>query len=234
VLIGTFAIRITERITILEALIMKEKLQDQRVDYQKAELSMTSMNSNPIIEFQKWYEAYEATKPKDPNAFILATADAMGQPRSRVLLLKGLDKGGFEFYTNYESAKGQELALNPLASLCFFWAEIEQQIRVEGKVMKLSPEESTAYFKSRPHGSQIGAWVSPQSQSIESRAVLTQRAAHFAEKYPSDVPRPEHWGGYRLMPTVIEFWQGRSSRLHDRVRYTIDADGAWTKSRLAP
>lgn len=213
---------------------MKEKLQNQRVDYQKGALSIDQVNKDPLQQFQDWYEQFELAKPKDPNAFVLATAGSDGIPHARVLLLKGVDQGGFEFYTNYESAKGQELAENPQASMCFFWSEQERQVRVEGKVVKLRPEESTAYFHSRPHGSQVGAWVSPQSKEIEDRKVLEDRAQHYADKYAEQVPRPPHWGGYRLMPSRIEFWQGRSSRLHDRILYTLQADGAWQLSRLAP
>jgi len=213
---------------------MKEKLQDQRVDYQKGTLNVNEVAENPLTQFQQWYEAYEAVEPKDPNAFVLATVDSNGMPHSRVLLLKGIDQGGFEFYTNYQSAKGQELAANPKASMCFFWPELERQIRVEGEVQKLSAEESTAYFKSRPHGSQVGAWVSPQSTVIESRQLLEDRLAEFSAKYQDDVPRPEHWGGYRLMPSRIEFWQGRSSRLHDRVLYIKAENSDWKIERLAP
>lgn len=213
---------------------MKAKLQNQRVDYQLGELDVDHVDRNPLMQFQAWYEQYEATNPKDPNAFVLATVDSEGYPRSRVLLLKGLDQGGFEFYTNYESDKGQQLALNPKASMCFFWPNQERQVRVEGEVIKLSPEESTAYFNSRPHGSQVGAWVSPQSQKIDSRVVLEERAQHYAEKFAEAVPRPPHWGGFRLMPLRVEFWQGRSSRLHDRVLYERQADGSWQIGRLAP
>jgi pyridoxamine 5'-phosphate oxidase len=213
---------------------MKEKLQNQRVDYQKGALSIDQVNKDPLQQFQDWYEQFELSKPKDPNAFVLATAGNDGIPHARVLLLKGVDQGGFEFYTNYESAKGQELAENPQASMCFFWSEQERQVRVEGKVVKLRPEESTAYFHSRPHGSQVGAWVSPQSKEIADRKVLEDRAQHYADKYAEEVPRPPHWGGYRLMPNRIEFWQGRSSRLHDRILYTLQADGSWQLSRLAP
>lgn len=213
---------------------MKEKLQNQRVDYQLGELDVNQVDLDPLVQFQQWYEHYEASNPKDPNAFVLATVDSDGYPRSRVLLLKGVDQGGFEFYTNYESDKGHQLAANPKASMCFFWSNQERQVRVEGEVIKLSPEESTAYFKSRPHGSQVGAWVSPQSQKIDSREVLEERAQLYAEKYVDDVPRPPHWGGFRLMPQRLEFWQGRSSRLHDRVLYELQDDGSWKISRLAP
>ncbi len=213
---------------------MKEKLQDQRVDYKIGELDTSQVDSNPLIQFAKWYEEFEAQSPKDPNAFVLATVDSEGHPRSRVLLLKGVDQGGFEFYSNYESDKGKQLAENPNASMCFFWSELERQIRVEGEVQKISVEESTAYFKSRPHGSQVGAWVSPQSRPIDSREFLETRAREYAAKYEGEVPKPEHWGGYRLIPNRIEFWQGRASRLHDRVLYEMDSSGKWNILRLAP
>lgn len=213
---------------------MKEKLQNQRVDYQAGELDVDQVSKDPILQFQHWYEQFEATSPKDPNAFVLSTVDEEGKPHSRVLLLKGVDQGGFEFYTNYHSDKGQQLAQNPFASMCFFWSEQERQVRVEGKVEKLAEQESTAYFKSRPHGSQVGAWVSPQSQAIDSRDILEERAAMYSEKYKDEVPRPPHWGGYRLMPTRIELWQGRSSRLHDRLLYEQDDRGEWQIKRLAP
>jgi len=213
---------------------MKTELQNQRIDYQLGELDIDQLSADPIEQFSLWYKAYESTEPKDPNAFVLATVDENGYPKSRVLLLKGVDQGGFEFYTNYQSAKGQQLAMNPKASMCFFWSELERQVRVEGKVVKLSPEESSAYFHSRPHGSQVGAWVSPQSSPIDSRKVLEERAQHYMEKYKETVPRPDHWGGYRLMPERIEFWQGRSSRLHDRILYELKVGEGWQILRLAP
>lgn len=212
---------------------MKEKLQDQRIDYTIGALDIDQVNKDPLKQFALWYSDYEAAKPKDPNAFSLATASKDGQPHSRVLLLKGVDQGGFEFYSNYESDKGKELAENPKASMCFFWPELERQIRIEGLVEKLSEAESTAYFHSRPHGSQVGAWVSPQSQVIASRTILEESAKNYSEKYPNQVPKPEHWGGYRLMPHRIEFWQGRASRLHDRVLYQ-QKEKQWILQRLAP
>ncbi len=214
---------------------MKEKLQDERIDYNAGELNKSDLEADPIKQFLKWYEAYNETGAKDPNAFTLSTVSIEGQPSARVLLLKGVDKGGFEFYTNYESDKGQEIATNPKVALNFFWPTLERQVRIEGVAQKLSEEESTAYFKSRPHGSQLGAWVSPQSTIIESRKYLENRAEELKEKYPSEVPKPPHWGGYRVMPSKIEFWQGRSSRLHDRFAFVLTEGGQeWTVMRLAP
>lgn len=213
---------------------MKKELQDERIDYQIGVMEWDKLLEDPLQQFASWYKEYQSSGAKDPNAFVLSTVKEGGQPAARVLLLKGVDQGGFEFYTNFNSDKGQELAANPLASMCFFWPEHERQVRIEGKVMQLSEEESTQYFKSRPHGSQVGAWVSPQSQEIDSRDFLENRVAEYSEKYQAEVPKPPHWGGYRLMPTRIEFWQGRSSRLHDRALYRQEALGVWTKVRLAP
>lgn len=212
---------------------MKEKLQDQRIDYTIGSMDFDALKANPLDQFTFWYQAYESLSPKDPNAFILSTVDSENRPHSRVLLLKGVDQGGFEFYTNYESDKGRQMAENPHVSMCFFWPEAERQVRVEGQVQKLSEAESTAYFKSRPHGSQVGAWISPQSRSISSREFLEERAREYAAKYEGDVPKPPHWGGYRLLPERLEFWQGRSSRLHDRALYQ-KVGGEWRLERLAP
>ena len=214
---------------------MKERLQDERIDYVAGELNVTDLHADPIQQFLKWYEDFNLTKAKDPNAFTLSTVNSDGQPSARVLLLKGVDQGGFEFYTNYQSDKGQEIELNPKVALNFFWPDLERQIRIEGLAEKLSVVESTAYFKSRPHGSQVGAWVSPQSNIINSREFLEKRVAEFSAKFADDVPKPPHWGGYRVMPSKIEFWQGRSSRLHDRFAY-VPKDGGenWNIIRLAP
>ena len=213
---------------------MKKELQNERIDYQIGVLEWDQLLDDPLQQFAQWYKEYQSSGAKDPNAFVLSTIKEGQQPAARVLSLKGVDQGGFEFYTNYESDKGKELAENPLASMCFFWPEHERQVRIEGEVQQLSEEESTQYFKSRPHGSQVGAWVSPQSQEINSREFLENRVGEYAQKYAQEVPKPPHWGGYRLMPKRIEFWQGRSSRLHDRALYRIEKGAKWEKVRLAP
>jgi pyridoxamine 5'-phosphate oxidase len=214
---------------------MKEKLQDERIDYTAGELNISDLEIDPLKQFLKWYEAYNLTDAKDPNAFTLSTVNSDGQPSARVLLLKGVDQGGFEFYTNYKSDKGQEIDFNPKVALSFFWPALERQIRIEGIAEKLSETESTTYFKSRPHGSQVSAWVSPQSNVIESREFLEKRVEEFNEKFANDVPKPPHWGGYRVMPTKIEFWQGRASRLHDRFTYMPKgAEENWNIVRIAP
>ena len=213
---------------------MKEQLQQKREEYMAGELTVDSTAADPVEQFKIWYGEYEEMQTADSNAMTLSTVSEDGQPHSRVVLLKGIDEGGFEFYTNYNSDKGKELSVNPKASLNFFWPQLERQIRIEGEVLRLPPEESEAYFKSRPYGSQIGAWVSPQSDEIPGREYLQERVEELQRKYPAEVPRPEHWGGYRLMPALFEFWQGRPSRLHDRIRYEQKEGGKWRKARLAP
>lgn len=214
--------------------ITKESLQNLRQEYRSAELSEQDIDQNPIHQFNLWFKQALDSKLYEPNVMTLATATPNGIPSARIVLLKGFDENGFTFYTNYESHKGRELAENPHAALVFFWAELERQVRVEGVVAKVDPEVSTAYFHSRPKGSQIGAMVSPQSKVIASRQELEQHINTLTDQYMDElVPRPAHWGGYVVKPTVIEFWQGRPSRLHDRIRYKL-MDGNWIIDRLAP
>ncbi len=208
-------------------------LADLRKSYERAELDENASLANPLDQFTLWLQqALEAQLP-EPNAMTLATVDADGRPSTRVVLIKGFDARGIVWYTNYDSRKGRALAQHPVAALQFHWVELERVVRIEGAVEKTSDEESDAYFRSRPLDSRIGAWASPQSQVIASRAVLVANAAKVSAKYLLDPPRPPHWGGYRLVPDTWEFWQGRKSRLHDRLRYRLEA-GAWVRERLAP
>jgi pyridoxamine 5'-phosphate oxidase len=204
-----------------------------RTDYKKGALDEEHAEADPIRQFGRWWD--EATKSELPevNAMTLATADESGVPSARVVLLKGYDERGFVFYTNYDSRKGRELAGNPRAALLFFWPELERQVRIEGLVEQVAPEESDTYYRSRPLTSRIGAWASPQSEPIPSKAWLMARAAEMGLRHGLNPARPPHWGGYRLRPDVMEFWQGRPSRLHDRLRYRR-ADRAWERARLAP
>ncbi|MBF2098379.1 MAG: pyridoxamine 5'-phosphate oxidase [Gloeomargaritaceae cyanobacterium C42_A2020_066] len=190
---------------------------------------------DPLAQFRLWFEqALEAGVP-EPNAMTLATVDHYGRPAGRIVLLKGLDERGFVFYTNYESAKGQQLQQTPYAALVFWWAELERQVRITGSVDRVSAAETEAYFHSRPRASQLGAWASPQSQPLPDRASLDQRYQALEARYADQViPRPLHWGGFRVMPDTLEFWQGRPSRLHDRLCYIRQGDGQWLRQRLAP
>ncbi len=209
-------------------------LRDLRRSYERAELDEDAAASVPLQQFERWLQDAIAARLSDPNAMTLATVGADGRPSTRVVLLKGCDNAGFVFYTNYESRKAQELAANPQAALQSHWPELERVVRIEGRVAKTADEESDAYFATRPLDSRIGAWASPQSRVIASRAVLVAEAARIGAKYLLAPPRPPHWGGYRLVPDRFEFWQGRASRLHDRLRYTLQADGDWLRERLAP
>ncbi len=210
-------------------------LADLRQDYKLRALELSDVAADPIMQFELWFQEALLSNLLEPNAMVLATTAADGMPSARVVLLKGVNQEGFVFYTNYESQKGQALAENPKAALVFNWLELQRQVRIQGTVEKVAAALSTSYYQSRPKSSQIGAWSSPQSQVIASRMLLEQAELALQAKYAeTDVlPRPPHWGGYRVRPTVIEFWQGRSSRLHDRVRYRLEND-VWVIERLAP
>lgn len=207
-----------------------------RRSYSLQSLEENQVNPNPFEQFKTWFEQAVAGQITEPNAMTLATVNADGRPSARTVLLKGFDERGFVFYTNYLSRKGQEIADNPFGALLFCWLDLERQIRIEGKIEKVSAEESLAYFITRPKGSQIGAWASPQSQVIHGRKVLEDKQAELAETYASSesLPLPPHWGGYVIQPDYFEFWQGRESRLHDRVIYSKNSDNEWVINRLAP
>lgn len=207
--------------------------ESMRIDYGRAALSETDALADPIDQFARWFAEAQAASVPEPNAMTLATADASGVPSARVVLLKDFSNG-FVFYTNYSSRKGADLAANPHAALCFYWQPLERQVRIEGSVETVSRAESKAYFHSRPIAAQIGAWASHQSQVIPSRATIEQREAELAARFAAGpVPLPDFWGGYRVVPRSMEFWQGRPSRLHDRLLYTRCA-GTWTLQRLSP
>lgn len=210
------------------------KLSDLRKDYSLKSLEMQEVSNDPFQQFNQWMTDALAAEVSEANAMCLATVGAEGFPNARIVLLKRLDQG-FVFFTNYESAKGRELMANPKASLTFFWVEIERQVRVVGTVSKISEEESDSYFLSRPYASQVGAWASPQSQEIDSREHIEQEQKNVEERFNAQsMHRPAHWGGFRLVPHRIEFWQGRPSRLHDRIAYEKQTEGNWTRVRLAP
>jgi len=207
---------------------------DLRKSYERAALNETESLADPRLQFEQWLQQAIDSEIPEPNAMTLATVSSDLRPSTRVVLIKGVDERGIVWYTNYNSRKGQELAGNPFAALQFHWVELERVVRIEGQVEKISDAESDAYFHSRPLDSRIGAWASPQSEPISGRDVLVTAAAKYGAKFLLNPPRPPHWGGYRLRPTSWEFWQGRKSRLHDRLRYTVDSDQQWRRERLAP
>jgi pyridoxamine 5'-phosphate oxidase len=214
---------------------MNKTIADLRKDYTLQGLNVLEVNPNPFIQFKKWFDQALTAQLPEPNAMTVATSTPEGKPSARMVLLKDFDERGFVFYTNYNSQKGQELAENPQASLVFWWAELERQVRISGRVEKVSENESDEYFYSRPFNSRLGAWASNQSEVIESREVLEKRLQELEAQYENqDVPRPRHWGGLRVIPTEIEFWQGRPSRLHDRLLYNRLDDGSWKIERLSP
>ena len=213
---------------------MTTNIADLRKDYTLNGLDQTDVSPDPIVQFQQWFVAALAAGVHEPNAMHLATINPEGRPEGRIVLVKGVDAAGFSFYTNYNSQKGTSLGANPMASLTFFWPELERQVRIEGWVEKVSETESDTYFNSRPRGSQLGAWVSQQSQVIAGRDVLTSQQEELENRFNGQpIPRPPHWGGFRVIPDKIEFWQGRPSRLHDRIRYRLEA-GTWLIERVSP
>jgi pyridoxamine 5'-phosphate oxidase len=212
----------------------QSQLPDLRKDYQLGSLEEHDVHGEPLLQFRDWFAAALKAGVPEPNAMTLATVGENGRPSCRPVLVKDYDDRGIVWYTNYESRKGHELAVHPFAALQFHWVQQERVVRIEGTVEKVTPEESDAYFASRPLGSRIGAWASPQSQVIEGRGTIVARAAEYGIKLGLNPPRPPHWGGYRLVPDYWEFWQGRASRLHDRIAYRLQPDGTWLKQRLAP
>lgn len=209
-----------------------KSIKDLRTDYQKSELNVKDLTEEPITLFQQWL-SQAITYSNDANAFVLSTVNSNTVPSSRVLLLRDATEKGFSFFTNYSSRKSQEIEVNPNVCMNFFWPEMERQVRINGSISRLSEQESDDYFNSRPYESRIGAWCSPQSQVIESREVLENKIQELKKKFPNEVPRPENWGGYTIVPNEIEFWQGRASRLHDRFLYNKEGEN-WTINRLAP
>lgn len=207
-----------------------------RKDYRLQSLLEKDVDANPVKQFEKWWQQAIESKIEEPNAMTLATSSINGKPSARIVLLKGIkEESGFVFFTNYNSKKGNQINDNPFGAIVFLWKELERQVRIEGEIKKISEQESDEYFKSRPFESRIGAWSSPQSEIIENRAVLERNVAEYRTKFQSEnIPRPENWGGYILIPNLIEFWQGRTGRLHDRLQYTVSKEATWKIDRLAP
>ena len=212
---------------------LSSSIADLRKSYERAELSESASDADPLQQFDHWLQEAVRAQVPEPNAMTVATVSGDMRPSTRIVLIKGYDERGIVWYTNYESRKGQQLAGNPFAALQFHWVELERVVRIEGRVEKVSAEESDAYFASRPLDSRIGAWSSPQSQVISGRSVLMANAAKYGAQFLLNPPRPPHWGGFRLVPDRWEFWQGRKSRLHDRLSYRLDGQ-SWIRERLAP
>lgn len=211
----------------------EKEIQDLRRQYTKSSLTSKNVNKDPFKQFSKWFSEVMSSDFLEPNAMTLSTSTPDGKPSARVLLLKGFDENGFVFYSNYKSRKGKELEKNQYASILFYWDKLERQIRIDGKVEKVTPEESDAYFQTRPYKSRLGAWASNQSSVVESRSEIVKQFLKYMVKFKQHVPLPDSWGGYRLVPDAFEFWQGRPNRLHDRIRYKKIKAG-WKIERLAP
>ncbi|QCK15818.1 pyridoxamine 5'-phosphate oxidase [Mangrovivirga cuniculi] len=208
---------------------------DIRKEYSRHSLNIDGVDKDAVKQFEKWFEEAAKSEVLEPNAMSLSTITADGRPSCRIVLLKGISNGGFEFFTNYQSKKGLEIDENPWVALTFFWGELERQVRIEGIAERLTEKESEDYFNSRPEGSKIGAWVSPQSQPIASRVILDERHEQVKQKFDGKtVTKPKQWGGYRVKPVMLEFWQGRPNRLHDRISYNLQKDFSWKVTRLAP
>lgn len=213
--------------------LSSKHIADIRTEYRLAELDEKQTGSDPLLFFSRWFTEAEQAHVREVNAMTLATVDVHNQPHARIVLLKALDKSGFVFFSNYDSDKGHQLEAKSAAALVFFWPELERQVRIEGWVEKVSEAESDEYFQSRPEGSRIGAWASPQSRPISNRSEIEANYSKYAKQYGNNIPRPPFWGGFRVLPQRIEFWQGRSSRMHDRICFTLSNNG-WNKVRLAP
>jgi len=210
-------------------------IQSLRHEYQAEEFNENSVKKDPILQFETWFQEAINAGAVEPNAMTLATANVDFKPSARIVLLKGIEGGGFVFFTNYNSRKGKELLWNPYATLLFFWAELHRQVRIEGRVVRISSEASENYFRSRPVASQLSGFISPQSEVIENRKFLENKLTEAEKKFENkEVPRPEHWGGYKVIPSQIEFWQGRPNRLHDRILFTLINQDRWKIERLAP